>query len=94
LAIGATGLRSSCADYTIRAGCEHRDHEMAVGELGFVAHGLALLEHQLALLRRFGGAFRHDFAQPPADDALGRQGEQSGGSAIRSLVDPVDDCAR
>ena len=61
----ATLLRDvlSRADYMVRARCEHRDHEMAVGELTLVAHGLALLDHQLALLRCFGGAFRHDLAQ-------------------------------
>ena len=40
----------SGADYMIRARCEQRDHEMAVGELTLVAHGLALLDHQLAVV--------------------------------------------
>jgi hypothetical protein len=78
----------------IRARREHRDHEMAVGELALAAHGLALPDHQLALLRCLGGAFRRDLAQPPADDALERQVEDGGGIAIRPCIDSVDDRAR
>ena len=54
----------------IRARCEHRDYEMAVGKPNVVSHGLAFLDHQAALFRCFSGAFRHNLAQPPADDAL------------------------